>query len=1021
MVLKNMNRLKKEGNWVIIEKNHNLEYSLGRQSTDNQFEEGLMLLDMIEPEIPEPESTGLVFIDQVPRNPSEFLALEKAKKYEADAVYFRRFEGGRASIPQIYIYNFTSKEVDQDKIGDLHRRLWNSGQVPLFFIFTRTEIKIFNCLKSPDFDPETEKVIASPLETISLAAEVDSEVEERKLKEFSARQFDNGSFWETSRYKDNFKLEDSSYETLLRHLKKIRCDIVKEKILEPAIVHKLLVMSILLKYLEERKDENKNTVFPTGFFCRFAEGANSYTGVLKKRGACRKLFEYLSRHFNGEIFKWEDEIELAVLSQTDLNPFAKFLEGQTEISGQRTLWPLYSFNDLPIELISNIYEEFLTDKPGVVYTPPYLVHFLIDEAMPLESPQEDFKVLDPACGSGVFLVAAYQRIIDWWRKRNNWERPNLETLKTLLRNNIYGVDIEGEAVRLSIFSLSLVLLDELSPKEIWQNLKFDNLKQSGNLFAKDFFELMDGDIIRERFDLIIGNPPFKKFSPPWAEQLEEKAKRNRVQVPNKQVALLFLEQSLKICKTGGLLCMIIPSGPFLYNDSSPAFRKYFFQSCRVKQILDFTALTQVLFNKKFPTAVVFAVNDVPNLKPILHVTFRRTKTAKDKIYLELDHYDLHYVSYKNALDNPLIWKTNLLGGGRLHFLISRLSRIKKLGTYLEEKKSEGWVIGEGFKIGDKSEIDLLKHYTSNIKSLSPVEMKELKRLEEKYQRAEYLTGKRTLPTEAFTENGIDESQIRILEEEYFESIREKNRLIFKGPHLLLKEIAEENSIPITFRDDDLSFMRQIVGIHAPPHQRAELLDIERKIKGEKIILFHVAAFSGRYMISRATALLKKDLINIPYPDTDSELEFSELECILMDDVLNYMLDFHRNGEESKVAQPVEEEQLTGFGEIYCKILNTVYEKFKPAKPLKTENFVCFPIYYGKEPQLKTDDVKKFEYELKKLVYKKFGKYLRINRIMRIYDENIIYLVKPNQLRFWLRSIAIRDADETFEDLVKQGY
>lgn len=385
-----------------------------------QFEYGLIQLDMLVPD--DPGASGLVFKGETPRSFAEHIALDKARKYDVDAVYFRRFESNRASIPQIYIYDFTSREENKDEIGELHRKLWNSGQVPLFFIFTKTEVKIFNCLKSPDLEPDTDKVITSPMETIQLAAEIESELEERKLKEFSARKFDNGSFWDTSEYKDEFRQDDSSYEKLLKHLKWIRSEIIKKEKLDSTIVHKLLVMAILLKYLEERVDNEGNTVFPDGFFNRFAEGAKNFTDVLKKKGACLELFNYLSQHFNGEIFKWADKKESEKLSQTDLTGFAEFLEARTEVCGQRTLWPLYSFKDLPIELISNIYEEFLTNEPGVVYTLPYLVHFLIDEVMPLESPQEDFKVLDPACGSGVFLVAAYQRIIDWWRIRNEWQK-----------------------------------------------------------------------------------------------------------------------------------------------------------------------------------------------------------------------------------------------------------------------------------------------------------------------------------------------------------------------------------------------------------------------------------------------------------------------------------------------------------------------------------------------------------------------------------------------------------------------
>lgn len=988
-------------------------------SLTEQFKQGLLQLDMIDPQ--DTGASGLVFKGHPIHDRHEYIVMEKAlEKYDVDAVYFRRFEDGRSSIPQVYIYDYTRFEKDENEIGLLHRRLWNSGQVPLFFIFTRTEIKIFNCLSSPKI--EGDKFISSPFQVIALAAEVEDRLNEKNRKEFSARKFDNGSFWDTSEYKDVFSMENSSYETLLKHLKIIRNNIIKEKILEPTVVNKILVMSILVKYLEERVDKDGNTVFPRDFFQGFAEGAKNFAGILRKKGACLELFEYLSRHFNGEIFKW-DETEKHTLAQTDLTRLSHFLEARSDIAtGQGTLWRLYSFNDLPIELISNIYEEFLGNEKGVVYTPPYLVHFLIDEAMPLDCPAEDFKVLDPACGSGVFLVAAYKRIIDWWRIRHNWENPGLDKLKELLKNNIFGVDIFPDAVRMTIFSLSLVLLDALSPKEIWEDLKFDNLKHNGNLFEQDFFEVIEHYKIKKELDLVIGNPPFIAIDTPSARNIEEKQKKIRPPIPDRQLALLFFEQSLAVCKPGGLNCLILPAEPFLYNYGSDKIRKYFLETFNIKQVLDFTPLREILFGSaNAAVSVVFAKKEEPDLKPVLHAIFRRTKASKEKFYFELDHYDLHPVSYQDAMNCPFIWKANLLGGGRLRHLISRLSKLRKLGSYIKEKmKKEGWIFAEGFIVGNKSKINRLKELS--LKDALPAhEAEELKRLQKQYQRADYLTGKRTLPAEALTEDGIDETQFHLSEEEFFYRKSKKNKLIFKGPHLLIREIATGNSIPIGFSDDDFSFKDSVVGIHAPVNQREELIAIEKNLKGNSVSSFCAIAFSGKHMIKRGAAIQKKDIENIPYPEDWTELELSDIEKILVKDTLEYMPDFREKGENSVLLKPVDTDQLNLFGDTFCKILNTVYDKFKPHQPMETDNYICFPIYYDQKPQLEADAPGKLENHLNKLVYKEFQKHLRVVRVLRIYDKNVIFLVKPKQLRYWLRSIAVRDADETFEDLVKQGY
>ena len=990
---------------------------------NNDFMDILMKFDMMSET---GESPGLVFVGKEKQDNSEMIALEYAKKYGADAVYFRRFDGGRPPIPQIYIYDFTENEKDDDEIGDLYKRLWNSGQVPLFFIFYKTEVKIFNCLKNPKLDPSTAKISFTVFETIKLASNIKKELD--KIKDFSAKRFDNGSFWTNPKYKDKFKLKETAYLKLLNELKRLRKDIIKSRILEDNIAQKLLVMSILVKYLEEREDENGDNVFPPGFFRDYSDGHDTFLGVLRKKGACLDLFDYLGSAdcFNGEIFKWKDEKERTILKNVDLNDFADFFEGKLD-ERQYIFWRLYSFNDLPIELISNIYEEFLESKKGIVYTPPYLVNFLIDEQMPLSDfNKTDFKVIDPACGSGVFLVAAFRRMIHWWRIRNNWKKPgakNLDGLKRILKNNIFGVDKYEEAVRLTFFSLSLALLDELSPKVIWENLKFDNLLES-NLISEDFFKLINDNFFQSDFNLVIGNPPFEsKLTTPDAEWIEKQKIQERPKLPDNQIALLFLEQAMNLCKEGSYLCLIMPSGPLLYNNNSVKFREYFLSTYHVPQIIDFTFLSAVLFQSaNVAVAVVFARKKDPTKNELLHVTVRRTKPAKEKMYFELDYYDFHRISYPDALENRLIWKSNLLGGGRLKHFMERFASLRSLGGYLNEAKNKhGWAIAEGFIVAKKKEeIDKFIKLKTNTEKLSQKEKEELDKLEKKYKKADYLTGKNTLPTGAFTEKGIDETQIHILKEKYFYRSAKKNKKIFQWPHLLIKEGVGKNSIPVEFRDD-LSFKNDIIGIHAPENQIDDLLEIEKRIKNNRTCLFYVAGFSGRYMIGRVSSILKEDIESLPFPKDETELELSEIEQILVDDVLDYMLDFRRKGENSAGEKPVNDHQLQQFSEIYCRVLNSVYKEFQPYDPLQTNSFICFPFYYKDKPQIMTGSMDELENDLYELIQNNTSTNSRIVRMLRVYENNTIYLIKPKQTRYWLRSVAIRDADDTFADLVVQGY
>ncbi|WP_157280401.1 HsdM family class I SAM-dependent methyltransferase [Pedobacter borealis] len=797
------------------------------------------------------------------------------------------------------------------------------------------------------------------------------------------------------------------------------------------LAYKIMVLSILIKYLEEREDEKQNRVFPNNFFGKFADHATKFTDVLNEKGSYLRLLDYLAEHFNGGIFKLEEE-EREFLSKTDLTRFGLFLNG--DLDGiQLVFWRLYSFNDLPVELISNIYEEFLGKEPGVVYTPPYLVNFLLDEAMPLTSENLDFKVLDPACGSGVFLVGAYRRLIYRWRKRNNWKNPDLGTLKSLLKNNIFGVELKKDAADLTVFSLSLALCDELSPLQIWHDLKFDNLREQ-NILNEDFFDVLSKSNFENKFNLIIGNPPFEaKLT--LAAQKAEKAecatriitnlengisKDIQVKLPDNQIALLFLEQSMKLTKEAGLLCMIQPAGPLLYNNSSNNFRKSILEKYNVPQIVDFTPLSEILFgNAKVATAAIFIQNINPNNRDLVHIVARRTKIHKEKIYFELDAYDFYTVSRNEALNDPYVWKSNFLGGERANSLIRRLSKLQTFGQFLEKKKtSDNWVYSEGFT--EAIESDLTKLESLRVAGTKSIEAQTKYRKFEEKLSAPFLTGKKSFPVKSFEKNGINEEDIiDQLNIKFFHSKGAKE--VYNAPHLLIKEVVDTTfTIPVQYRNDDIVFKNSIFGIHSK--SESELLEIESRFNGNTLFPYYLAATSGRFMINKSSSLLLSDIKSLPFPDQKEEAEIDEIELVIVNDFFKYLLEYRRKGEGAQIAKnDANENDLIRFSDIYCKILGSVFKTISPYQWFETDSFICFPFFFGEEPKIDFSNSKESEKDISKLVEKNLGVSLRITRIIRLYEGNVIYLIKPKKLKYWLPSIALRDADETFSDLRKQGF
>jgi len=180
--------------------------------------------------------------------------------------------------------------------------------------------------------------------------------------------------------------------------------------------------------------------------------------------------------------------------------------------GQLFLWQRYSFDAIPLEFISSIYEVFVgRNSSGVYYTPGFVVDFMLDAVLPWDSADWDLRILDPACGSGVFLVKAFQRLVHRWRLANDGNEPPAPLLRQLLENNLFGVDIDPHAVRVASFSLYLALCDEVDPRHYWRQVRFPRLRER-QIIHSDFF-YQDKPLFREhpqlpKYDIIVGNAPW---------------------------------------------------------------------------------------------------------------------------------------------------------------------------------------------------------------------------------------------------------------------------------------------------------------------------------------------------------------------------------------------------------------------------------------------------------------------------------------------------------------------------------
>ncbi|MCB0538993.1 MAG: N-6 DNA methylase [Bacteroidetes bacterium] len=644
--------------------------------------------------------------------------------------------------------------------------------------------------------------------------------------------------------------------------------------------------------------------------------------------------EKLSIKFNGGIFDLSDEDKNA-LKVADLSQIITFFDTKIDSRNQLVLWDLYSFKHIPVELISNIYEEFLPDEDkGSVYTPHYLVNFLIDECLPIPTINNavsyNRKTIDVSCGSGIFLVNCFKRLVEIY-KINEYYKTNslpkklgITTLQKILKDNIFGVDINKNAVELTKFSLQLALCQMLSPKQIWTELTFQDLGKK-NIVQSDFFDFITNDKVDKNFNLVIGNPPFNP--PPKSDGTEyknsdyfnevvEKHKIKPYSIKDSNVALLFLQLSTKLLKKeSGLLCLIQPALPLLHKKDNETFRQELFSNHTVLQIIDFTTHRRILFpSATIPTCAIFIENSEKKNNEITHVVIRRTNPSKERLYFEIDTYDVHSVKRENA-SLSYTWKSNLFGGYRLLNLVERI----KSGN--EYEKIENVI--------SKAETQPITNYS-------------------------------------------------------------------------LLKIVEEKTFPAFVKSNSLK----------------EYFD-----KYYSFLVAYIAGTSTRQGIDRPYDVYKSDFLKLPIIDKNT---LTKADVILVNDISKYRISEFGNGEKADTNKEIQVKannklpySLADYSMVYLDALNSVYGVNNKKFSLKTfyNTPACFIMHYEYSGSDNTVEfIKNGGVNLSTLISQK-KQTIDIRKISLIYSQNQIFILKPKQLRYWLKSVALLDVDTTITDII----
>jgi type I restriction-modification system DNA methylase subunit/predicted type IV restriction endonuclease len=562
----------------------------------------------------------------------------------------------------------------------LRRYAW-SAKLPLSILTDFEEFAVYDCRIKP---VKTDK--ASTARIIYLTYNEYDRKWNDIASIFSREAVLKGSFdkyADTTKHKKGtaevdsaFLKEIESWRDMLAHNIALRNTLAQREL--NFAVQRIIDRIIFLRICEDRGIEDY------GRLMALLNGSNVYRRLLE-------LFRYADERYNSGLFHFQKEKNRPELPD-ELTPVLSIDDKQLKDIIRRLYYPEspYEFSVLPADILGQVYEQFLgkvirltsdhravvEEKPevrkagGVYYTPTYIVGYIVKNTVGKllkdKTPKQAGKlhILDPACGSGSFLLGAYQYLLDWhrdWYLNNapqKWAAGKNPTLyqaqggdwhlttaekKRILVNNIYGVDIDSQAVEVTKLSLLLRVLEGENNQTLERQYKFfheralpdlgNNIKCGNSLIGPDFYDqqtILDEDeryrinvfdwnsefpeIMKEGgFDAVIGNPPYIQSRSELISEADKEYYYKQFKTSEYQLNTygLFIEKGLGILKKGGLLGMIVPNY-WLSTDYDKKLRQLIFVDSTTIELVN---VYKVFLNATVDTLLLMVQKPSKNIFP----------------------------------------------------------------------------------------------------------------------------------------------------------------------------------------------------------------------------------------------------------------------------------------------------------------------------------------------------------------------------------------------------------------------
>lgn len=889
---------------------------------------------------------------------------------------------------------------------EANKKIWNM-QIPIVISVSENTIKIFE---------------GSNLDTLTKEIQL---IEEKDIEKFKDEK--KLSFWDVHNIKELQKYcnrTNNLNNLLLKNIKYLNNELKTKYNIKFAT--KLVLRIIFIRFLI---DKGVNIDYDK-FNDNIEDNKNKFIEIIRNKDELYKLFRHLKQKFNGNLFDIEGELEDTSLNNNIFELISDFISAKQDlVNNQISFFDIYDFDIIPISLISAIYEIILGEdtqnKDKAFYTPDYLVKYLLQDIEICN--KNSFKVLDPSCGSGIFLVETFQKILEMHTDENGYINDD-KKINKLLTDNIYGIDINEEAIDISIFSLYLVIMEYKNPKTL-QNYKFPTLKGI-NLLVADFFDDKKvNPILEKQFDLIIGNPP-------WGKVDDNTSHRNfcidrNFPVQNNEISRSFLFKAIENCKQNTLCCLVLPSS-LLYNVEEPAreTRKIILEQTKIVKIIEMSSVRKMIFeNAIAPTFCIFIKKDNTDyLKNKIKYT-----SLKPNIYFRLfnticiEKNDTKYIVQEFFRDNDWAWKTVLYGSYfDVNIIMKLKNKYKTLGEVIEE---EHFVSGTGLatNLGDAKD-------------------------------ARKLIGKKILDAKNDIDSFyVNDKPANIFNKKYIHRIPNLER--FKAPFIAIKKGVNLKNYKLRagYSENDFLFTNAITSIKGNIEQKDKLLNmvgllnsslyayltlmlassvgIEREQHYKKEVMDKPYIYSKDIvnLVRKIITMKKDDILN----EYEIENNIKKLDNIVLkefglqnNEAVDYILNVELPSivcKKDYVSTRASEQDLRKYSQYFIDYFIDLFENEKNIKVTLYPNIKGILTIFELEIVSDTEgsgieickNIDKEKEFLGNLIIDKIENIMYARDILH-FEKNTFYIIKSNELKNWHPLKAKIDLEEVLGNISLAG-